>query len=184
MISDISSRFDKIKSTFNPPSKIDYTIGTNNTVTIDIPFPLDQIDNLTSISNPPPDFPKLAYTSTNTSIHAYTEDLNRCLSALDGVESGGNQVVREKRKQTVRAVEMEAQRMERWIWGVWESALNSQSPEWSSSLSEPTGATNNLEPPASPADSWVLIDSDKRSSPALSLLVENDDPDSVDSGNF
>jgi len=144
-ISNISAQFDKIKSTFHPHCRIDYTAGNNTISTINVSHPFDQFD--IPSSDPPACLPKLAYTSTNTPIHAYTESLNRLLSTLDGIESGGDRVVREKRKQMVLAVEREAQRMERWILAVWESALNSSLPEHLSS-SQLTDVASDVELPS------------------------------------
>lgn len=115
-ISNISLKFDTIKSKFRPPAKVEYRTEGNTSVLVHYPF--DQFD-YPSFN---PDVPKLAYTSNNTPIHAYIEELNRLLSALDAIESGGDLAVREKRKQLVHAVEMEAQRLDRWTSAVWEAA--------------------------------------------------------------
>lgn len=63
--------------------------------------------------------PQLAYTSQNAPVHAYLEELNRLLSALDAVESGGDKEVRERRKGVVREVEAEAERVEAVVGEVW-----------------------------------------------------------------
>lgn len=122
-ISDISTRFNAIKSTFHPPSKVDYRTDGSTLVTIPVHYPFDQFDSPSST----PNVPKLAYTSTNKPIHAYTEDLNRLLSALDAIESGGDNLVREKRKQLAQAVESEAQRLDKWVSAVWEAAHSQES---------------------------------------------------------
>jgi len=59
-------------------------------------------------------------TSNNKVVLEYVENLNRLIDKLDGVESGGYVSVREQRKQMIRNVEAEAQRMDRWIAAVWK----------------------------------------------------------------
>jgi hypothetical protein len=70
--------------------------------------------------------PKLVYTTGNKSVHAHEEELSRLLGKLDAVESGGDQQVRETRCALVRAVEVEALRMEVWKGGVWRAVQSGQ----------------------------------------------------------
>lgn len=56
-------------------------------------------------------------------MHAYEEELNRLLGKLDAVESGGDVGVREARRELVRLVETEAERVERWKGAVWRSYI-------------------------------------------------------------
>ncbi|OCH90871.1 hypothetical protein OBBRIDRAFT_689624, partial [Obba rivulosa] len=58
--------------------------------------------------------PKLAYTPANAALHAYEEELNRLLIALDATESHGDAWVRDARRRLARAVEREAERLEKW----------------------------------------------------------------------
>jgi len=123
-ISSISSKFNTLVSSFHPPNEIDYrTEGGDalGVVSIPVHYPFEQFDG-SSMTSTSQSIPKLAYTTTNKPIHAYIEDLNRLLSALDAIESGGDGLVRGKRKQLAQAVESEAQRLDRWISGVWEAA--------------------------------------------------------------
>lgn len=62
---------------------------------------------------------KLAYTSPNAPLHAYTEALIRLLNRLDAIESGGDRTVRERRREVVRGIEKEAEGVERWWRDVW-----------------------------------------------------------------
>jgi hypothetical protein len=143
-IAEISTQFEKLKSAFSPPRQLDYRGDTpEDTISIpvssesfvhasSIPTPFADADyaSETSKSNPP-----LAYTSNNKVLHEYVENLNRLVDTLDTVECGGHATVREQRKQLIRSVEAEAQRIDRWIAEVWnlaqaqpESQPSSQSP--------------------------------------------------------
>ena len=70
--------------------------------------------------------PKLAYSPTNAPLHAYEEELNRILGALDAVESNGDMGVRSARRELARAVEREAEKVERWRGVVWRWWVESQ----------------------------------------------------------
>ncbi|KAF9651795.1 hypothetical protein BDM02DRAFT_3184298 [Thelephora ganbajun] len=61
----------------------------------------------------------LAFTPNSKVVHEYIENLSRLFDKLDRTESGGHASVREQRKQMIRNVEAEAQRMDCWIAGVW-----------------------------------------------------------------
>ncbi|EMD35134.1 hypothetical protein CERSUDRAFT_116609 [Gelatoporia subvermispora B] len=63
--------------------------------------------------------PKLAYTPVNAPLHSHEEELNRLLGALDAVESHGIARVRDARRRLVRAVEHEAERLEKWREAIW-----------------------------------------------------------------
>ena len=65
--------------------------------------------------------PRLAYTKQNYPIHAYMEKLNVLLMKLDGVESHGSKQVRERRKQTAKSIEMEAERIEKLVKDIWRT---------------------------------------------------------------
>jgi hypothetical protein len=127
-IDDLSTQFDQFKSTFSPPPQLDYR-GPTPDATIPI---IVSSDSFTHASPVPPHSeditdtlksgPVLAFTSNNKAVHGYIENLNRLLDKLDRIESGGDVLVREERKQMIRDVEAEAQRMDRWIAGVWDIA--------------------------------------------------------------
>ncbi|GAA5979854.1 hypothetical protein JCM11641_002720 [Rhodosporidiobolus odoratus] len=56
--------------------------------------------------------PKLAFSPPNAPVHAYEEELTRLMTELDGVDSGGDEQVRGKRKQLVVEVQEELTRVE------------------------------------------------------------------------
>lgn len=56
---------------------------------------------------------ELAFTPTNTPLRAYEHSLNGLLEQLDEVESEGDESVRGRRREAVREVEMELERIER-----------------------------------------------------------------------
>jgi len=72
---------------------------------------------------------RLAFTHTNIPIRAYDEDLNRILGKLDAVESWGEKKVRERRRDVVRKVELEAARVE-FIWvEIWKKFVEKAEEE-------------------------------------------------------
>ncbi|KAG8835460.1 hypothetical protein FRC17_003027 [Serendipita sp. 399] len=73
-------------------------------------FPSGALERL-----PDSDIPRLAFNSTNASIHAYEHALSELLTKLDGVESHGFKGVREARKQLVVKIEKELEELERRI---------------------------------------------------------------------
>ncbi|CAG8762121.1 17026_t:CDS:1, partial [Acaulospora colombiana] len=89
-ISSINRAFSSLKNTFTFPSG-----------------PLERLAGS--------DLPRLAYNSTNASIHAYEHALSELLSKLDGIESHGFKGVREARKQLVVKIERELEDLEKQI---------------------------------------------------------------------
>ena len=59
----------------------------------------------------------------------YIENLNRLVDKLDRIESGGHAAVREQRKQMIKNVEAEAQRMDGWIATIWKLAQARSKPQ-------------------------------------------------------
>lgn len=57
---------------------------------------------------------KLAYNSVNAPLHAYVDSLEKLQVALDEVDSAGNKVIREQRREMVLAIEKELDRIEKW----------------------------------------------------------------------
>lgn len=127
-IAEISTQFEQIKSAFSPPPQLDY----NGAAPISIPVSSESFAYTSPVpplagdaedaTETPKSNPPLAYTSNNKVVHEYVENLGRLLVELDRVESGGHAVVREQRKQLIRNVDAEAQRVERWIADVWNLA--------------------------------------------------------------
>jgi hypothetical protein len=72
---------------------------------------------------------RLAFTPTNVPIRSYDEDLNRILTKLDAVESWGQKKVRQRRRDVVRNVELEAARIET-VWAeVWKRYISTEKAE-------------------------------------------------------
>jgi len=130
-IAELSTQFEQFKSAFYPPPQLDYRgAAPDDTITIPVsaesfvyasPLPPSSGDvedsTETSKSNP-----RLAFTPNNKVVLEYIENLDRLVDRLDRVESGGHPSVREQRKQMIRNVEAEAQRVDRWIAAAWKPA--------------------------------------------------------------
>ena len=134
-IAELSTKFEQLKSAFSPPPQFDYRGAAPDSI-ITIPVSPESSIHTSSIPSPSGDAeyttetprlnPRLAFTSNNKVVLEYIENLNRLVDKLDRIESGGHDSVRERRKQMIRNVEAEAQRMDRWIAAVWKLA---QPPE-------------------------------------------------------
>ncbi|KAH9943777.1 hypothetical protein B0H21DRAFT_748018 [Amylocystis lapponica] len=105
-VSALCARFDSLRNSFIVPPELDF-MAPEGTV---------PVSTTTEEGHP-----ALAYTSTNRPLHAYDEELTRVLSALDAVESHGNARVRAARRDLVRAVEREAERLEQWKGALWRA---------------------------------------------------------------
>lgn len=142
-VAGLRKRFLSARSGFSLPTHLDYDIPTNGRIPTTVI--VDSTANLASPSDlecedPFENVPKLAYTPANAPLHAYEEELNRILSALDAVESRGDQGVRAARRELARAVEREAERVERWravVWHWWtqREASSSQPAQLEPTLS-------------------------------------------------
>ena len=66
---------------------------------------------------------KLAYTSTNYGLHAYSESLLKLLMQLDGVESWGDANVRKRRRAVVKEIEGEVSRVDAYWKNAWRDYL-------------------------------------------------------------
>ncbi|KAI0651189.1 hypothetical protein C8Q79DRAFT_932044 [Trametes meyenii] len=127
-IAALRKRFLTAKSAFTLPTALDYEVPnspasdgrsyTTVTVAPGTALPSPSLSTETD-ADPFEHVPKLAYTPTNAPLHAYEEELNRILGALDAVESRGDAGVRAARRELVRLVEREAERVERWRGVVW-----------------------------------------------------------------
>lgn len=71
----------------------------------------------------------LAYTPTNAPIRLYEQALTKCLTDLDAVESGGDEEVRKRRKEVVRAVEGALEELEREKEEKWKALHGSEMKE-------------------------------------------------------
>ncbi|KAI0920566.1 hypothetical protein AcV5_010270 [Taiwanofungus camphoratus] len=128
-IADLRVRFAALRAGFVAPTVLDFALHSGQ-----VSVPVDP-DVLSLVHTPPAEEterpvregveegegrPMLAYTTANAPVHAYEEELNRLLGALDAVESRGDAGVREARKQLVREVESEAERVEKLKSAVWQ----------------------------------------------------------------
>ncbi|BGP22473.1 apoptosis regulator [Rhodotorula toruloides] len=115
----IKRRFEELSSKFSPPLPPSLTFQPS------------------ASSNAP----KLEYTSTNAPVHGYEDALTKLLMELDGVESGGDLEVRTRRKELVRNVESEAQRVEKWRRECFEARQKGEEgPEWVKGAEQGKGA--------------------------------------------
>lgn len=110
----MGSRFEVLHSSFQTPPKVEFRGPNNEPALVDVTISLPSVavedsDNV----------PHLTYSSINAPVHQYEEELNRLLTALDAVESGGDRKIRQSRKELVKQVEKEAQRLESWKVAVW-----------------------------------------------------------------
>lgn len=142
-IATLSTQLEQFKSALIYPPQLDYrdtipdaiiTIPVTSESFVrasSMPLSSDDADDAseTSGSNP-----RLAFTSNNRAVLEYIESLNQLIDKLDRVESGGHASVREQRKQMIRNVEAEAQRMDRWIAAVWDLARPQAKPRSSRQL--------------------------------------------------
>jgi hypothetical protein len=130
-IAELSTQFEQLKSAFSPPQQLDYRGATPDDV-ITVPVSSEAFAHASSIPPSSGDVedttktsksnPGLAFAPNSKIVLEYIEKLNRLVDKLDGIESGGDATVREQRKQMIRSVEAESQRMDRWIAAVWNLA--------------------------------------------------------------
>lgn len=92
-IDKIESSFHELRDSFTFPSSLDFVATATQS---------DGEDGL-----------ELAFTTTNAPLRAYEHSLNGLLEQLDEVESEGDESVRGRRREAVREVEMELERIER-----------------------------------------------------------------------
>ncbi|TBU55127.1 hypothetical protein BD310DRAFT_884826 [Dichomitus squalens] len=124
-IAAIRKRFLAARNGFTLPSTLDYDIPTNGRVPTTVSLGADtSVEKLARLAEDDEadvleGAPRLAYSPTNAPLHGYEEELNRILGQLDAVESRGDQGVRAARRELARAVEREAERVERWRGVVW-----------------------------------------------------------------
>ncbi|KAG9024457.1 hypothetical protein FS837_005363 [Tulasnella sp. UAMH 9824] len=97
----IQSRFDALKSSFVFPTTL-------------------QFESAAATSS---EVPRLSYSSSNTSIHEYENELTKLLTKLDAVESDGAESIRGARKALVVAVEKELDELEAEKKTAWRTSL-------------------------------------------------------------
>jgi len=123
-ISELEAKFGDLKHAFTLPEAVDYLSADGEVITVKvdasvIPMQLEAPSESTLPA-------RLAFTPANVPIRAYDEDLNRILTKLDAVESWGQKKVRERRRDVVRNVELEAARIET-VWAeVWRRHISAE----------------------------------------------------------
>ncbi|TCD68543.1 hypothetical protein EIP91_010468 [Steccherinum ochraceum] len=209
-IADIHSRFDSLKSSFTLPHVVDFqgddshdSHTTVDTATLVLPTIEEEPPTPVEDEDAQPAFsaPKLAYTSTNAPVHQYDEELNQLLSKLDAVESGGDHTIREKRRELVRMVEKEAQRMDLWRVAVWRAHKEAEAAKESAVVEDqvmegvpavdaapeieeaPTTTVDVSQPPmvVEPEPSSSIPDSTPLESATTSLSIDTSVPMDTDS---
>ena len=133
-IAEVLTQFEQFKSDFSPPSQLDYRGATvDDVITVPVSEPFAHASSISASSGDDPDSTDtsklLAYTPNNKVVLEYIENLNRLVDKLDRIESGGHAAVREQRKQMIRNVEAEAQRMDGWIATIWKLAQARSKPQ-------------------------------------------------------
>ncbi|TDL26901.1 hypothetical protein BD410DRAFT_782991 [Rickenella mellea] len=83
-LSDIHSQFEALRASFAFPTTLDFITPSASEAV-----------------------PALAYSHTNAPVHAYEDSLLKLLQALDAVESRGDGIIREARRNMVKEIEKE-----------------------------------------------------------------------------
>ena len=130
----VHDKFGMLKRAFVRPSILDYE-GADKSITsvpaLYTPSSLVEDSSLQADSNveeAEEQRPRLAHTPTNATVHAYAEESARLLGTLDAVQSWGDQRIRDARRSVVRAVETEAELLDRWwrlAWRKWKQQQSS-----------------------------------------------------------
>ncbi|KAH9837728.1 uncharacterized protein C8Q71DRAFT_754191 [Rhodofomes roseus] len=123
-IDEHRAKFNELKTNFHFPATLDFAVGPGTHDHVAVPVDPAALSVLVfadgaSVEEGRSRRPRLAYTSQNAVVHGYLEELNRLLSKLDAIESGGDKEVRERRKSIVMEVEAEAERVEAVVGEVW-----------------------------------------------------------------
>jgi hypothetical protein len=113
-ISALQAQFKKLCEEFKMPQSLDFQYEGK----VSLPI-VSEESKEGEVAKPTPTVSaKLGYTPNNAPLHGHIEQLNRLLIALDGVESLGDPTVRSKRKEVVKEIESEVERVE----GLWRAA--------------------------------------------------------------
>lgn len=98
-IDKIESSFHELRDSFTFPPSLDFVATATQ--------PDDAVQGADAV--------ELAFTPTNAPLRAYEHALNGLLAQLDEVESEGDESVRGRRREVVREVEMELEKIDRRI---------------------------------------------------------------------
>ncbi|KAI0688014.1 hypothetical protein BC835DRAFT_340371 [Cytidiella melzeri] len=99
-IAEHAAKFAQLQKAFTLPSTLEYTapgssIHSHHHISVPVP---SELSSLAEDGNEG-QVPRLAYTPTNAPVHMYDEELARILTALDGIQSGGDDLVRKRRRE-------------------------------------------------------------------------------------
>ena len=120
-IAELAEKFEQLKAHFTLPSTLDYTLRGQHFSVSTAGGALDAELERTAGDA------QLAFTPTNAPVRGYEEELSRILTKLDGVQSGGDERVRSRRRELARKVEREAERIEKVKVLVWRAFVERQS---------------------------------------------------------
>ncbi|KAF5314256.1 hypothetical protein D9619_011804 [Psilocybe cf. subviscida] len=129
-LEDIRTQFDGLKKDFVYPHLIDFekpgsADGVLGVGAYRVPSDFDKEDmEPMQVDNVPEG--KLAYTSTNFALNLYSDQLDKLLMKLDGIESYGEKGIREQRRAAVKAIEKEASKLDRYCKQTWLDYVEKQ----------------------------------------------------------
>ncbi|PPQ74321.1 hypothetical protein CVT26_004242 [Gymnopilus dilepis] len=145
-LDSISAQFQELKSKFTYPSSIDFQKPGESEETVNVPAtraPSDFDDDSEEPMEVDGPQGKLAYTSKNYPLHQYADSMDKLLMKLDGIESWGDKGLRLKRRQYVKEIEKEEQKLERYWKQAWVDYLASQSKSQKQETSASTSQEAN-----------------------------------------
>jgi hypothetical protein len=129
-LEDIRTQFEGLKKGFTFPHLIDFEKpGSEGGVLavgayrVPSDFDKDDVEPM-EVDNIPEG--KLAYNSTNYALHFYSDQLDKLLIKLDGIESYGEKDLREQRRAAVKAIEREASKLDRYCKQTWLDYVEKQ----------------------------------------------------------
>ena len=131
-ITRLEQQFKDSQLRFTFPSTIDFQRpGTSNDAQDHISVPFSGQADSEIPSEEPMDVDgqpegKLAYTSNNFALNGYLDEMLKLLTKLDGVESWGEKMVRERRRSVVKEIEKEMSRVDGYWKRAWRDYLTSK----------------------------------------------------------
>ncbi|KAJ3551911.1 hypothetical protein NP233_g12992 [Leucocoprinus birnbaumii] len=135
-IKSLSAEFDTLRREFTYPSILSFQDSSSSSTDV-INIPAVSPSSVTRSNqneneddtDPNVKIPKLAFNSTNYSLLAYNDALDKLLVKLDGVESWGEADVRKRRRKVVKQIEKEQAFVDRFWRTSWLKHIETQG-EW------------------------------------------------------
>jgi len=118
-IHSLESQFQTLKKSFVFPSSIDFRSSSCPDGVLTVPIEHSSSGTWNDMSSEGDLDIRLAYTPRNHALHVYTDSMDKLLMKLDGVESWGDEEVRKRRRDVVKAIEEEANSVERQWMNAW-----------------------------------------------------------------